>query len=101
MPPGGRPCAAAGHGGRSRQQPGDLGAHLVAEHSGDTGAAPHAAAVATATTDRAGLVAGDPAEAVVAESEVPERIVLAATDVRPGTGRHQLHDEHPPATRED
>ena len=51
----------------------------------------------TAAADAAGLVAVDPAEAVVAEGQLQEAVVLRAADVRAGGRGPQLDDRHPPA----
>ena len=48
-----------------------------------------------------GLVAGDPAEAVVAEDEVQDVVVLRTADVRAVGGRCQDHGGHPPAGRDE
>ena len=44
----------------------------------------------------AGLVTGQPAEAVVAERELEDRVVLRATDVGPARCRPQGDDSDPP-----
>ena len=79
-----------------REQPGDLAADLGPEHAGPAGLAP---AAARAAADAAGLVAGEPAEAVVAEGQLEDAVGLGAADVRPGRRRQQLHDRDPPAGR--
>ena len=68
--------------------------HAAADRSRPSGAA-------AATADRAGLVAADPAEAVVAEGQLEERVVLAAADVGPHARGHELDDGDPPAGRQD
>ena len=107
--PGARrePAAAAGEpeGGdaehqRGRDQPGDLGPDLGAEHPEQPGRTPLAAR-GVAPADRAGLGAVEPAEAVVAEGELEDRVVLRAADVGPRRGRPEAHDRDPPAGGED
>src|SRR3954453_18364041 len=44
-----------------------------------------------------GLVTGQPAEAVLAEGQLEDRVVLRATDVRPRRRRPHLDGRHPPA----
>ena len=56
-------------------------------------------APAVAAADAAGLVAGQPAEAVVAEDELEDAVVLRAADVGPHRGRDQLDHRDPPAGR--
>ncbi len=51
--------------------------------------------------DGADLVAGQPAEAVVAEGELEDRVRLAAADVGTAVGRPQRDDRHPPAGADD
>ena len=48
-------------------------------------------------TDAADLVAGEPAEAVVAEHELQDAVGLRAADVRTVGGGPELDDQHPPA----
>ena len=79
-----------------RDQPGDLAADARAEHPPESGGAP-----AVAAADGAGLVAADPAEAVVAEGDRQERVVLRAADVGAHARRDELDDGHPPGRRED
>ena len=88
---------------RGRQQPGDLTADLAVEEPADAGLAPHRRPVppAAAAADGAGLVAGQAAEAVVAEGELEDRVVLRAADVGPARGRPQRHDRDPPAGGDD
>ena len=64
----------------------------------EAGLAPHAAVRATAA-DRADLVAGEPAEAVVAERQLEDRVVLAAADVGAAARRPERDDRDPPAGR--
>ena len=47
--------------------------------------------------DAARLVAGQPAEAVVAEDQVEDAVVLRAADVGPVGGRGQRDRGHPPS----
>jgi hypothetical protein len=82
---------------RGRDEPGDLAADLGVEHPAEPGGTP----VAAAPADRAGLVAGNPPEAVVAEGQLEERVRLGAADVRPHALRQELDDRDPPAGRED
>ena len=77
---------------RGRQQPGDLPADLGVEQAGPAGLAPAAAAA-----DAAGLLAGEPAEAVVAEGQLEHGVVLRPADVRAARRRPQLDDRDPPA----
>src|SRR5262249_25757900 len=67
------------------------------------GGAPHRAAVAVGcTTDAAGLVARQSPEPVVAEDQVPDRVVTRAADVRAVSSRSEGDCEHPPTgTRDD
>ena len=93
---------------RGRNQPRDLRAHRRPEKPGNAGRAPHAPAAgtssrrcgasccSTAAGNAARLVAGQPAEAVVAEDEFKNAVVLRAADVRPGTRRRQRHRDNPP-----
>ena len=81
---------------RGGQQPRGLAAELGVEQAQPAGRAPPAAGLAPAA-DAAGLVAGQPAEAVVAEDQVEDAVVLRAADVGPRRRRHQLDDRHPPA----
>ncbi len=93
--PSGEPegARAQDHGGGD--QPGHLAADVAGEHPQQPGLAPtHAAA------DRSGLGAGQPAEAVVAEGQLEDRVVLRAADVGPRARRPQRDDRHPPATGE-
>ena len=82
---------------RGRHQPGDLAADLTVEEPGDPGAAPHAAGAAHPAADGPGLVTGQPAEPVVAEGELEDRVALRATDVGTAGGRPQRDDRDPPA----
>ncbi len=87
---------------RGRQQPGDLAADLGVEHPVPAGRAPAPrAASASAAADAAGLVTADAAEAVVAEGQLKEAVVLRTADVGAGGGRPQLDDRHPPAAGDD
>ncbi len=95
-----RPTAQQDHPGhrqqqRRRDQPGHHLARDGGEHAQDAGLAP-----AATTADRAGLVAVQPAEAVVAEGELEDRVGLRAADVGTPGLRHQLDDRHPPAEGE-
>src|ERR1017187_10904712 len=49
--------------------------------------------------DRAGLVPGQPAEAVIAERELQHAVVGRPADVGPVGGGGELHDRDPPAGR--
>ena len=82
---------------RRGQQPGDLAADLGAEHPRPARRAP--ACLPAAAADAAGLVAGQPAEAVVAERQLEDAVVLRAADVRPGDAGHERDDGDPPAGR--
>ena len=53
-----------------------------------------------AAADAAGLVAGEPAEAVVAEGQLQHAVVLRAADVRPRATRPQLDDRAPTSRRD-
>lgn len=88
---------------RGRDQPGDLAADAGAEETVPAGLAPVAAAVsaATAPADAAGLLAVEPAEAVVAEGQFKEGVVLRAADVGAGGGGPQFDDRDPPAAGDD
>ena len=83
-------------------EPGDLAADLGVEHPGQPGGAPHAARAVppAATADRADLVAGDPAEPVVAQGQLEDRVALRAADVGAGRGGDELDDGDPPAGRQ-
>ena len=72
---------------RGGQQPGDVGTHPVAEQ-------PPPADVEVHVAEPAGLVAGQPAETVVAQRQFDDAVVLRSTDVRPRRRRPQL-DEQP------
>src|SRR5699024_523139 len=61
------------------QEPGDLLAETAGEQPSDAGFAP--AASLTSATDGPRLIAGEPAETVVAEGEFEERIRLGAADI--------------------
>src|SRR5262249_38672223 len=64
------------------QQPGDLAAEAVVEQAGEPGDAPApSAGGAHVGPDAADLVAVQPAEAVVAEDQVHDAVVLRAADV--------------------
>ncbi len=91
--PPGDPQAGAQQQQRGREQPGDLPAHLRGQHPQQPGLAPAASA---ATTDRAGLVAREPAEPVVAEGQLEHRVRLGAADVGTVARGPQLHERHPP-----
>ena len=56
---------------------------------------PTAAARTAAAADAAGLVAGEPAEAVVAEGQLQEAVVLRAADVRPRRRRAPARRSRP------
>ncbi len=100
--PRGRDQATGQQHQGGRQQPRDLRTHVGAEQPGDPGRAPHARATgASGATDAAGLVAGQAAEAVVAEHEIPDAVVLRPPDVRAVGGRREHHGHHPPARRHD
>src|SRR5690606_6717860 len=82
------------------EQPGDLTALGVVEHAGETGLAPDARTAGRRTAAGAGaavLVTVEPAQAVVAEGEFDDRIVLRAADPRPRIRGPQLHRQQPPA----
>ena len=84
------------------EQPRDLAAVVGVEHPGQARGAPVAAVATSAScpdssADGAGLVAVDPAEAVVAEGELEERIRLRATDIGALVGGDELNDRDPPA----
>ena len=64
------------------------------------GRTPHAAG-RPVTADAAGLVAGEAAEAVVAEDEVELRVVGRTAHVGTVGGRRQLDGGHPPSGRHD
>ncbi len=81
---------------RRGDEPGDLTAHLRVEYPGQTGLPP-AAAGASAPADAAGLVAVEPSEAVVAEDEIEDAVVLRPADIGPGVLRPQFHGRHPPS----
>ena len=69
---------------RGRDEPGDLAADLAVEHAGDAGDAPHAGRrprVPPPPTLPVSLPVM-PTEAVVAEDEVQDAVVLRAADVR-------------------
>ena len=61
--------------------------------------APQRPAWPPAAADAAGLVAGEAAEAVVAEDQVEDAVVLRAADVRARRRRPQRDDRDPPAGR--
>ncbi len=88
---------------RGRQQPADLPAQIRSEQPGQAGlaaerrAAPAAAAAAEA--DRAGLIAVQPAQAVVAERQLNDAVRGGPADIRPARRRGQLDDRDPPAGR--
>ena len=83
---------------RGGEQPRDLRAELGAEHAGETGRSP-TAALAAATADAAGLVAGETTEAVVSEDQLEHAVALRAADVGARRGGPQLDDGDPPARR--
>src|SRR5947209_10456159 len=62
---------------------------------------PHRLPTGTLAADAARLVAGQPPEAVVAEEQVENAVVLGPTDVRTPRGGNQLDDGHPPAAGRD
>ncbi len=99
-----------------RDEPGDLTALRGFEHPQPAGLAPRAAPASGATRstahalhrvspttgdDGAGLVAVEPAQAVVAEGQLEDRVVLRATDVRTRRRGPQLDGENPPAGADD
>src|SRR5438876_5919625 len=67
---------------RCRNEPGGLGSELGVEHAEQPGGPPAAPGAGRPPADAAGLVAGEAAEAVVAEHQVPEAVVLGPADVR-------------------
>ena len=84
------------------EEPGDLRPHLRAEQPADAGRPPAARLSRdTAVDDAAGLVAGETAEAVVAEDQLEDAVVLRAADVRPARGGPEGHDRNPPSGRDD
>ncbi len=85
---------------RGGDDPGDLGADLGAEHPEQPGRAPLATRRA-AGADRAGLRTVQPAEAVVAEGQLEDRVVLRATDVGARRRGPDADDRDPPAGRQD
>ena len=82
---------------RRRQQPGHLGAHLARRTAGSSRSRPTCPRCPATADDAAGLVAGEPAEAVVAEHELEHAVRLRAADVRPVGRRHERDDRDPPA----
>ena len=84
---------------RGREQPGDLAADLAVEQAQDAGRAPAASALATAAADGAGLVAAEPAQAVVAEGELEDGVVLRAADPGAARGRPELDDRRSTSRR--
>jgi hypothetical protein len=66
-------------------EPGCLAAELAVEQPAEAGGAPLAAVAATAATaaHAAGLVAREATEAVVAEDQVEDAVVLGPADVGP------------------
>src|SRR5699024_10677665 len=80
---------------RGGQEPGDLLAEAAGEQPSDAGFAP-AASLASAT-DGPGLIAGEPAETAVAESEFEERVRLGATDIGAAVDGGELDEGDPPA----
>jgi hypothetical protein len=65
---------------------------IAGEHAGEAGGSPHRRGSATAagsaeppTGDAADLIAGEAAEAVVAQGQLQDAVVLRAADVRRGT----------------
>ena len=80
------PCDAGDEKDQCRgQQPRDLRAELRTEHACDAGRAPHSG-LTTRATDTAGLVARQPAEAVVAEDEIEDAVALRVARAE-GVGR--------------
>ena len=67
--------------------------------AGSTRSAPHTEPHRAAAAHAPGLVAGEPAEAVVPQDQVEQAVVLGPTDVGPGRRRDQLHGGHPPPAR--
>ena len=63
--------------------------------------APQRLPAGATTADAPGFVAGQPAEAVVAEDQIPERVVLRAADVRTVRRGNELDRRHPPSGRDD
>ena len=72
---------------------------ISASNSRRSRSSPHMPPPSAAAADRAGLVAAEPAEAVVAEGELEDRVVLRAADVGAAGRRPQLDDRDPPAGR--
>jgi len=59
------------------------------------------AAGGTAATDASGLVAGQPAEAVVAEGQLEDAVVLRTADERAGRSGRERDSRDPPASCRD
>src|SRR5699024_6570774 len=81
------------------QEPGDLLAEAAGEKPSDAGFAP--AASLTSATDGPRLIAGEPAENVVAEGEFEERIRLGAADIGSTVEGGELDEGDPPADASD
>src|SRR5699024_4647473 len=79
---------------RGGQEPGDLLAEAAGEQPRDAGLAPTASL--TSTADGSGLIAGEAAEAVVAEGEFEERIRLGATDIGSTLDGGEFDEGDPP-----
>ena len=62
---------------------------------------PHIEPAAPDAADAPRLVAGQPAESVVAEDQIEKAVVLRAADVRPVRRRRELDDRDPPPRRDD
>src|SRR5437870_4275907 len=84
------------HAGVRSSRVKDHTAVLGVEHPDPPGRAP-TAADRTLAADAARLVAGQPPEAVVAEEQVENAVVLGPADVRTARGGNELDDGHPPA----
>src|SRR5699024_6849076 len=84
---------------RGGQEPGDLLAEAAGEQPRDAGLAPTASL--TSTADGSGLIAGEAAEAVVAEGEFEERIRLGATDIGSTLDGGEFDEGDPPAGADD
>ena len=83
------------------EQPGDLRAHLRPEEPRDPGRPPISGASGSAADDAPRLVPGEPAEAVVAEDQAEDAVVLRAAYVRPARGGPERDGGDPPARGDD
>ena len=59
------------------------------------------AALPISGTDRTGLVAGEPAQAVVPDGQLQDVVIGGAAEVRPVGGRRELRGQDPPARAHD